>query len=300
VILAVIFGLWNSHRLAAPIKSLADTSAQMGEGNLSVRTNLKSGGEIGALADQFNRMADNLQATIQQLESERDALRRFIADVSHELRTPITALKNFNTLLLGPATQDPNVQQEFLTESQAQIERLEWITANLLDLSRMDAGLMDLDLVDSDLRDIIQSAISPFKTLVDEKNILLVTQLPDFPVPLPIDRPRLEMAIGNLLDNAIKFTPNGGEVRVSLMNDPDHITLVVQDTGEGIPTNDLPFIFERFYRGRSHSMEGSGLGLSIVKSVVEAQGGTVDVESIPGGGTTFRLIWDSNDPNPAS
>ena len=148
VILAVIFGLWNSYRLSAPIKSLARTSAQMGQGDLSVRANLNTGGEIGALGDQFNQMAGSLQTSIQQLEAERDALRRFIADASHELRTPITALKNFNSLLQGPAANDPKVQKEFLVESQAQVERLGWITANLLDLSRLDAGLLELDLAE--------------------------------------------------------------------------------------------------------------------------------------------------------
>ncbi len=291
VVLAVIFGLWNSYRLASPIKSLARTSAQMGAGDLSVRANLKTGGEIGALGDQFNLMAGSLQSTIEQLEAERDALRRFIADASHELRTPITALKNFNTLLQGPAASDPAAQAEFLSESQTQIERLTWITANLLDLSRLEAGLLELDLSEHDLREIIAAALSPFKTLADEKGISLVTQLPSHPIARLIDRPRLEMALANLLDNALKFTPEGGEVSVTLTGDANQVLLMVCDTGEGIPPQDLPHIFERFYRGRSHSVEGSGLGLAIVKSVIEAHGGTVMVDSTPGEGTTCTLAW---------
>ena len=293
VLLAIIFGLWNSYRLASPIKNLAHTSAQMGAGDLSVRANLKTGGEIGDLGDQFNQMADSLQTTIQQLEAERDALRRFIADASHELRTPITALKNFNTLLQGPAANNVGVQTEFLSESQTQIERLEWITANLLDLSRLDAGLLELDLIVSDLREIIAAAMAPFKSLADEKGISLVTQLPDSPVILPVDCPRMEMAIANLLDNALKFTPEGGEVSVSLKGDSDQVLLVVSDNGEGIPPQDLPHIYERFYRGREHRGEGSGLGLSIVKSVVEAHGGAVMVESKSEEGTTFTLSWNT-------
>lgn len=291
VVLAVIFGLWNSYRLSAPLKSLASTSAQMGAGNLSVRANLKTGGEIGELGDQFNQMADNLQTTIQQLESERDSLRRFIADASHELRTPITALKNFNILLQGPAFNDPGAQTEFLSESQTQIERLEWITGNLLDLSRLDAGLLELDLIEYDLREIVESAESLFKTLAVDKGISLTTQLPDSPVPLSIDRPRLEMALANLLDNALKFTPHGGEVNVTLESDTEQIRMVVSDSGEGIPGQDLPHIFERFYRGRGHSVEGSGLGLSIVQSIIEAHGGAVSVESKIGTGTKFFLTF---------
>ncbi len=292
VVLAVIFGLWNSYRLALPIKNLAHTSAQMGAGILSVRANLKTGGEIGELGDQFNQMADSLQFTIQQLESERDALRRFIADASHELRTPITALKNFNTLLQGSAASDPNAQTEFLGKSQTQIERLEWITANLLDLSRLDAGLIEMDLTEQDLREVVETAASPFRSLADEKGISLVTHFPESPIILPIDRPRLELAVANLLDNALKFTPIDGEVSVTLKRNADEVLLLVRDTGAGIPPQDLPHIFERFYRGRGHSVEGSGLGLSIVKSVVEAQGGTVTVESEPGAGTAFSLHWE--------
>ena len=298
VVLAVVFGLWNSYRLASPIKSLAKVSAEMGAGNLSVRANLKSGGEIGALGDQFNQMADNLQTTIKQLEDERDSLRRFIADASHELRTPITALKNFNTLLQGPAASDAAAQKEFLLESQLQIERLAWITANLLDLSRLDAGLLELDLTEHDLGEIIESSAAPFEKLAGEKGISLYIQLPDTPVKIIADRPRLEMAISNLLDNAIKFSPENGKIWVILESDQECITVLVRDTGYGISPDDLPHIFERFYRGRAHNMEGSGLGLSIVKSVVEAHGGKVDVESIPGEGTTFTLVWQC--PNPVS
>ena len=206
--------------------------------------------------------------------------------------TPITALKNFNTLLQGPAASDPDAQNEFLLESQIQIERLAWITANLLDLSRMDAGLLELDLAEHDFGEIIESSATPFETLADEKGISLNIQLPENPVKITADRPRLEMALGNLLDNAIKFSTENGEIRVILENDQECITLKVCDTGQGISPDDLPHIFERFYRGRVHNVEGSGLGLSIVKSVVEAHGGTVDVESIPGEGTTFRLVWE--------
>ncbi|HBY06419.1 MAG TPA: hypothetical protein DEH22_00985 [Chloroflexi bacterium] len=291
VVLAVIFGLWNSQRLSSPLKSLARTSAQMGAGDLSVRANLQTGGEIGELANQFNQMADNLQSNIGQLEAERDALRRFIADASHELRTPVTALKNFNTLLQGPAADDPAAQSEFLSESQTQIRRLEWITHNLLDLSRLDAGLMQLDLVEHDLCEVIEAAAAPFKPLAAEKNISLVTQLPDEPVLQAADRPRLEMVLSNLLDNALKFTPEGGQVTVSLERVTDRILVRVRDTGVGILPEDLPHIFERFYRGRAHSVPGSGLGLSIVKSVVEAHGGEISVESVLGQGTEFMLVF---------
>jgi signal transduction histidine kinase len=236
-------------------------------------------------------MADNLQVSFDQLAAERDALRRFIADASHELRTPVTALKNFNTLLLDSATDDPAAREEFLSESQAQIQRLEWITHNLLDLSRLDAGLLELDLVENDLGEIIETAACHFQPLADGKGVSLLTRLSDTPIILLSDRMRLEIALTNLLDNALKFTPTGGEVAVSLERAADRVLLRVYDTGVGIPPEDMPHIFERFYRGRGHNAEGSGLGLAIVKSIVEAHGGQVSVESSAGEGTAFTLIF---------
>jgi signal transduction histidine kinase len=291
VLLAVLLGLWNSRRITAPLKSLARTASQMGAGDLSVRADIQTGGEIGALAGQFNQMADSLQGNIRQLEAERDALRRFIADASHELRTPITALKNFNALLQGPAADDPQAQAEFLAESQTQIERLAWITGNLLDLSRLDAGLLELDLGDCDLREVLDAAAAPFRPPAAEKGVTLVLDTPDTPVTMTCDRHRLEMAVGNLVDNALKFTPAGGEIRVSLVRGAERILVRVRDTGAGISPEDLPHIFERFYRGRGETVPGSGLGLAIVKSIVEAHGGEVSVESEAGKGTEITLAF---------
>ena len=178
-----------------------------------------------------------------------------------------------------------------MIESQSQIQRLEWITHNLLDLSRLDAGLMELDLAENDLGEIITAAITPFQTLASEKGVSLETELPTDPVVLLSDRARLEIALTNLLDNALKFTPAGGEVTVSLEQAADQVLLQVRDTGVGITPQDLPHIFERFYRGRSHNSEGSGLGLAITKSIIEAHGGQVGVESAVGQGTLFTLTF---------
>ncbi len=289
VALAALLGLLISQRLASPLRSLADTASRMGAGDLSARAALKPGGEIGELSRQFNRMAEQLQANFQQLESERDALRRFIADASHELRTPVAALKNFNTLLSDSDTDD--MQAEFISESQAQIERLEWVTRNLLDLSRLDAGLLALDLADHDLREIVEDALAPFKPLAGEKGVSLNIDLSDEPVILQCDHSRMQMALHNLLDNAIKFTPSGGEVEVAVGGDAQATILSVRDSGIGIPPDDLPHIFERFYRGQQSTEQGSGLGLAIVKSIIEAHNGQVSVESTPSAGTIVTLKW---------
>jgi signal transduction histidine kinase len=238
-------------------------------------------------------MAARLQENFLHLQFERDTLRRFIADASHELRTPVTALKNYLTLLQGPAAKDLRTQAEFLAESQAQVERLEWITRNLLDLTRLDAGLIELDLADHDLREILNSAAASSKPAAEMKGIHLGIEAPESAAPiwLQCDRPRLELALANLLDNALKFTPAGGKIDLGIEEFEETTRIWVQDSGPGISAEDLPHIFERFYRGRSQTGAGSGLGLAIVQSLAEAQGGRVRVESAPGEGARFTLEW---------
>jgi signal transduction histidine kinase len=239
-------------------------------------------------------MAARLEASFAELASERDALRRFIADASHELRNPITALRSFNELLQGAAAQDKAARQEFLAESQRQVDRLEWVTHHLLDLSRLDAGLVPLDLADHSVSDLIGAVLPAFRTLARDKEIAISFIEPD-PAPLVrCDRARVELALSNLLDNAVKFTPAGGSIQVGASVQGVRVHLWVQDDGPGISDEDLPHIFDRFYRGRGAGdggpdPAGSGLGLSIAQSIAQAHGGRVFVETVPGAGSRFGL-----------
>ncbi len=288
-LLAGLAALLVSRTLSAPLTGLAATATQMGAGDLSVRAPVRGKDEIGQLGQQFNLMAGRLEASFADLAAERDSLRRFIADASHELRTPITALKNFNELLQGAAAQDPAAASEFLQESGAQITRLEWITANLLNLSRLDAGLVQLDWQEEDARDLIEAAAAPFKVRAQEQGVRLIVTPPTPRVVCRCDPPRLEMALANLLDNAFKATPAGGEVRLTAQASRDKVLFTVEDTGKGIAAADLPHVFERFYRGQNSDASGTGLGLAIVQSVLQAHGGAAQVASTLGVGSRFTL-----------
>ncbi len=286
-LLALIVGLLVSRGLSARLTSLAAAAGQMSAGDLTVRAPVQGRDEIGQLGRQFNQMAGRLEASFAELAAERDSLRRFIADASHELRTPITALRSFNELMQGPAAEDTAARAEFLAESAGQIQRLEWITANLLDLSRLEGGLIDLHLAEHDVGDLLDAAAAPFRLAAQEKGVALAVQPPDPPLACRCDRPRLEMALANLLDNALKFTPAGGQVRLSAQRAEGSVQIVVEDTGVGVLPADQPHIFERFYRGVNVAAAGSGLGLAIVQGIVQAHGGAVSVSSQPGEGSRF-------------
>ncbi|MGB0384326.1 MAG: sensor histidine kinase [Ardenticatenaceae bacterium] len=290
-LLAAIVGLFVSRRLTAPIHKLTEATDCMSSGDLSVRAEVESQDEIGQLSTQFNEMAARLEESFAELAAERDTLRRFIADASHELRTPITALKTFNELLMGPAANDSAAQLEFLSESQAQLERLEWITHNLLDLSRLEGGLVQLEVEQHDLADLLHAAAAPFRPLAQERHIQLQINSPASAPPQAIycDRARIVLALTNLLNNALKFTPPHGQITLGAAKTNKHLHLWVQDTGSGIHPADQPHIFERFYRGRDNRTPGSGLGLAIVQSIVQAHRGHIRLESQIGKGTKFII-----------
>jgi two-component system phosphate regulon sensor histidine kinase PhoR len=225
------------------------------------------------------------------LEADRDRLREFVADVSHELRTPIAALRLY-TELQHEGEVDEATRKEFLESSMAQISRLEWLSTNLLDLSRIDAGIFPLDIREGDIRDPIQAVVQAFSESAVQRGVALDSVVPADPVEMRFDRERIVQLMTNLVGNALKFTPRGGSASVRLDADEQNVAITVRDTGPGIPTDELPRIFERFYRGTNTGdarASGSGLGLAIVRSIVDMHEGEIDLASEVGRGTEFTI-----------
>jgi signal transduction histidine kinase len=289
VVFAMMISLLVSRRITAPLAGLAVATRQMSGGDLSARAAIDSRDEVGLLAAQFNAMAARLQSSFAELAAERDTLRRFVADASHELRTPITALKTFNELLQSYTADDPAAHDEFLSESQLQLDRLESIVHHLLDLSRLDAQLVPLELAPHDGADLLALVARRFRPLAQSHGLRLALQHPEPAPTVRCDQAWLEMALSNLVDNAIKFSRPGRTVELGLSQSAGAISLWVQDEGSGIAPSDQPHIFERFYRGRAVHQPGSGLGLAIVQSVVQNHGGQIRLETQDGCGSRFTI-----------
>jgi two-component system phosphate regulon sensor histidine kinase PhoR len=236
------------------------------------------------------------------IRRDRDRSRDFLADVSHELRTPIAALRTFTELLQGEAGTKPETRAEFLESSAVQLERLDWLAQNLLELSKLDSGLVLLDLRPDDLRATVESAVEQVEPAARKRGVELHVSLPDGPLRIRHDPPRVGQIVINLVGNAVKFTDRGGTVRVLAEPTPGGgARIEVLDTGVGIAADELPRVFERFYRGAQANearSTGSGLGLAIVKSIVDMHGGTIAVESSVGRGSRF-VITLPRDPREA-
>jgi signal transduction histidine kinase len=288
---SLFVGVLAARRLTGPLARLRRTSSKFAQGALDERAPLFGIVEVDELGQQFNVMADQLSESVRLLQDDRDQLREFVADVSHELRTPIAALRTFTELQRdGEVSQEQ--RQEFLDRSTEQITRLEWMSTNLLDLSRIDAGIFPLDVRWGDLRDPVRAVVEAHAEMAEHRGIALTSAVPTSPVMLRFDRERIVQLLTNLIGNALKFTPRGGEVVVALRDGDGAAELEVRDSGPGIPAAELPLVFDRFFRGTNVGearASGSGLGLAIARSIVEMHGGTIAVTSELGRGATFTV-----------
>lgn len=279
VVLAAATGWLISRQLSIPLLALTEITTQMAEGDLSVRADLSRRDELGRLAGSFNNMAA-------QVEEKVITLRRFVADAAHELHTPLTALRTDLELIAGEPA-DTN-RRAFIARAQSQVERLRALTAGLLELSRLEAGPAASDYTVLDFADLIRATSEPYASQAEQAGLTFTLNLATEPVTIPGNKTQLQMTLGNLLDNALKFTPQGGQITVSLQAQPVWVELKIEDTGIGIPPEDVPQLFSRFHRGRNAAAyPGSGLGLAIVKAIVEGHSGQVRAEQTGRG----RGLW---------
>jgi two-component system sensor histidine kinase MprB len=237
--------------------------------------------EIGRLGHSFNTMASRVQHTV-------SALQQFVADAAHELGTPLTALEA--DLELAHDRSDSEDEQRLMKRAMRQAERLEKLSRSLLQLSRLDTGEFAADLEKLDLAALVRQMADTVASRAEQADVDLKIEVADGEIWVSGYEDKLQAAVGNLIDNALKFTPPGGCVTIGLKADTGKACLWVADTGIGIPPDDMKELFGRFHRARNASAyPGNGLGLAIVKATVEIHGGTVGAESSPSG-SRFELI----------
>jgi signal transduction histidine kinase len=281
VALAAGIGWLASRRITQPVMALAEATDRMASGDMSARVGALGGLEFGALGHTFNDMAGRVETTIH-------TLRRFAADAAHELKTPLTALHT--DLELAEGESDPARLSGLLARAREQVSELERLTSGLLDLSRLETGALALEKERFDLCTLARQLSERYAARAEQAEQEFILEVGEEPVFILGNPGRLELALSNLLENALKFTPNGGTVRLRLEQNGTRANLIVEDSGIGVPEQDLALIFERFHRGRNASgYPGSGLGLAIVRAVAEAHGGAAYVENLPGGGARFRI-----------
>jgi signal transduction histidine kinase len=279
---AVLLILSLSHRILAPVEALTVAVRQMEAGDLSQQVEIASNDEIGDLARAFNSMADGL-ARLEELR------RNMVSDVAHELRTPLTNIQGYLQALRDGVLEP---ERHVIDSLYAEAILLNHLVDDLQELSLAEAGQLRLERQPVALADVVDRAVGPFGSRAETEGITLQVNLPEDLPLVDVDPQRIGQVLRNLVENGLTYTESGGNIGIAACVRDLWIEVKVWDTGTGIAAEDLPFVFERFYRAdksRSRATGGAGLGLAIAKQLIEAHGGRIEVESRIGQGTQFTF-----------
>ncbi len=290
VLIATVLAFLLARNIVRPLLTMNRVARAMAEGDYGVQAPVKSADEMGLLAESLNVLSTRLREKIDELERLDNTRREFVASVSHELRTPLTIIQGYTEALADGLGKDQSQRELYLHNIIEETLRLRRLVDELLSLRRMEAGGVRADLKDTDMLPVIRRVLERFTNCSAEKGQTIVFNNSGSPVPARADEDRIEQVIINLVDNALRFTPPGGEVTVSVAGEGDMLKVSVRDTGSGISVEEQPLVWERFYKAdpsRSRDISGSGLGLAIVRGIVEMHGGKVGIDSVPGKGSTF-------------
>ena len=285
LVLAGLGGYLMAGRLLRPVETIAHRAAGISADSLSARLPVENPN------DEFGRLAAVINATLRRLEDAFDRLKRFTADASHELRTPLTVIRSVGEVALQEDL-DAAAYRDRIGSMLEEVDRLTRLVDSLLVLTRSDGGHVVLARHEIDVTRLVGQAVEDLRVLAEEKEQSLVLEKAG-PAVCRVDEATLRLALVNLLDNAIKYTPRGGAVTVTSGEKGTDCIVEIRDTGPGISPKHEDRIFDRFYRipkNRSGVPEGAGLGLSIAKWAVEANGGRIELESREGQGSVFRII----------
>ncbi len=284
LMVTVLVSLLLAHQVAGPIRNLTAVTEAMAAGDLDQQVIPAGPDEIERLGRAFNRMAERVREMLARQQA-------FVANAAHELRSPLTSLRLRIEMLQRHGQANPDLARHYLQQMETEIEHLRRLVDHLLTLSRLDEGQAPPQ-TPLDLAPILYDLADEMAPLIQTAGLHLQVDVPPHLPAVATDAESMRMVMRNLLDNAIKYTPSGGRVTLRAQAEDGMVCIAVSDTGPGIPADHLPHIFERFYRvdkTRSRRQSGAGLGLSLVRSIVEIHGGQVQVHSVPGEGSTFTI-----------
>jgi len=279
-LLAAVIGWVLARHALKGVEEVTQTAIEIPKGSMDKRVEVKYRSyEIDRLANTFNGMLDRIQSLIKGMREMND-------NIAHDLRSPLTRIRGMAEMtLMGKGSIDN--YSEMAADTIEECDKLISIINTMLDITETEAGVGRFEYEQIDIADLIRSACELFNPIAEEKDIKILAILPD-KLFIRGDRSKLQRLVTNLLENAIKYNKSGGSVTISVSQEGQQINLTFEDTGIGIPENDLPKIFDRFYRcDASRSEAGIGLGLSLVKAIARAFGGDIRVRSDPGKGSSF-------------
>jgi len=283
-VLIILTSYLASGFITQPIKQLTDVIRKMSQGHLDQRVKISGSRELRQLGEAFNIMSEKLE----NLDRARN---EFVSNASHELKTPLSAIKVLTESLIHMEADDPSVYNEFLNDINSEIDRLNTIISDLLTLVKIDTEEVQLDQEPVDLVKLVNNTLRRLQLLAQQKHITLESYYDDH-LTVSGDSVKLQQVVSNIVDNAIKYTPEGGRVTVEVYENSGNAVVKVSDTGIGIPAKDLPHIFDRFFRvdkARSRATGGTGLGLSIAHKIILLHGGNIRVVSEEGKGSIFYI-----------
>jgi signal transduction histidine kinase len=297
-VVAFAFAALTAEHLLRAVREIASAAREMAGGTLGVRVVPDGPDELVGLARDFNAMSERLEASDRMRREMEEARRHLFAAISHDLRTPLASIRAMVEAIDDGVVTDTETTQRYVRNVLGEVQRLSGLIDDLFELSRLDAGARTLHFEPGSLHDLVSDTLEAIQVQATEKGLHLRGAVAEDLPPVMMDVARVQRVLFNLVQNAIRHTPPHGTILLEAQEEPTTVRVDVVDSGEGVSPDDLPHIFERFYRGEKSRVRGkggtglggTGLGLAIARGLVEAHGGQIWAESVPGAGARFSFV----------